>query len=148
MWRNIMLNYVFIFFCLCFCAVCLATSATDQTGSWSKWTSDSLSPVSVLSPTTTPGCSQTCRWWTHTYTYLKRNVLLSETEFSLLNVYPQGDKCIMGQERSFRKRKDTAFCIKGKSYTSALTTKPCQCSEKDFNWWDYRSIENPSQTPD
>ncbi|XP_067436435.1 VPS10 domain-containing receptor SorCS2 isoform X3 [Thunnus thynnus] len=45
----------------------------------------------------------------------------------------QGEKCIMGQERSFRKRKDTAFCIKGKSYTSALTTKPCQCSEKDFN---------------
>ncbi|TKS92590.1 VPS10 domain-containing receptor [Collichthys lucidus] len=44
-----------------------------------------------------------------------------------------GEKCIMGQERSFRKRKDTAFCIKGKSYTSALTTKPCQCSEKDFN---------------
>uniref|UniRef100_A0A8C4I610 VPS10 domain-containing receptor SorCS2 n=1 Tax=Dicentrarchus labrax TaxID=13489 RepID=A0A8C4I610_DICLA len=45
----------------------------------------------------------------------------------------QGEKCIMGQERSFRKRKDTAFCIKGKSYTSALTTKPCQCTEKDFN---------------
>ncbi|KAM9390744.1 VPS10 domain-containing receptor SorCS2-like, partial [Salvelinus alpinus] len=45
----------------------------------------------------------------------------------------QGEECIMGQERSFRKRKDTAFCIKGRSYTSALTTKPCQCSEKDFN---------------
>uniref|UniRef100_A0A4W5NIW6 VPS10 domain-containing receptor SorCS2 n=1 Tax=Hucho hucho TaxID=62062 RepID=A0A4W5NIW6_9TELE len=45
----------------------------------------------------------------------------------------KGEKCIMGQERSFRKRKDTAFCIKGKSYTSALTTKTCQCSEKDFN---------------
>uniref|UniRef100_A0A8D3DC09 Sortilin related VPS10 domain containing receptor 2 n=1 Tax=Scophthalmus maximus TaxID=52904 RepID=A0A8D3DC09_SCOMX len=45
----------------------------------------------------------------------------------------QGEKCIMGQERSFRKRKDTAFCIKGKSYTSALSTKPCQCTEKDFN---------------
>uniref|UniRef100_A0A4W6DGG1 VPS10 domain-containing receptor SorCS2 n=1 Tax=Lates calcarifer TaxID=8187 RepID=A0A4W6DGG1_LATCA len=45
----------------------------------------------------------------------------------------QGERCIMGQERSFRKRKDTAFCIKGKSYTSALTTKPCQCTEKDFN---------------
>uniref|UniRef100_A0A8C9ZYK3 VPS10 domain-containing receptor SorCS2 n=1 Tax=Sander lucioperca TaxID=283035 RepID=A0A8C9ZYK3_SANLU len=45
----------------------------------------------------------------------------------------QGEKCIMGQERSFRKRKDTAFCIKGKSYTSALTTKPCQCTEQDFN---------------
>uniref|UniRef100_A0A3P9BP80 VPS10 domain-containing receptor SorCS2 n=1 Tax=Maylandia zebra TaxID=106582 RepID=A0A3P9BP80_9CICH len=43
------------------------------------------------------------------------------------------EKCIMGQERTFRKRKDTAFCIKGKSYTSALTNKPCQCTEKDYN---------------
>ncbi|KAJ0055861.1 hypothetical protein NL108_013982, partial [Boleophthalmus pectinirostris] len=44
-----------------------------------------------------------------------------------------GEKCIMGQERSFRKRKETSFCIKGKSYTSALSTKPCQCTERDFN---------------
>uniref|UniRef100_A0A665U2L0 VPS10 domain-containing receptor SorCS2 n=1 Tax=Echeneis naucrates TaxID=173247 RepID=A0A665U2L0_ECHNA len=44
----------------------------------------------------------------------------------------RGEKCIMGQERSFRKRKDTAFCIKGKSYTSSLNTKPCHCAEKDF----------------
>ncbi|KAL0970451.1 hypothetical protein UPYG_G00242140 [Umbra pygmaea] len=45
----------------------------------------------------------------------------------------QGEKCIMGQERSFRKRKDTSSCIKGSSYTSALTAKPCPCSDGDFN---------------
>ncbi|KAK0139771.1 VPS10 domain-containing receptor SorCS2 [Merluccius polli] len=45
----------------------------------------------------------------------------------------QGEKCIMGQERSFRRRRDGAFCIKGKSYTSALTAKPCRCTERDFN---------------
>ncbi|XP_043101530.1 VPS10 domain-containing receptor SorCS2 isoform X2 [Puntigrus tetrazona] len=44
----------------------------------------------------------------------------------------QGEKCIMGQERMYRRRKESSFCIKGKSYTSALTTKPCQCTEKDF----------------
>uniref|UniRef100_A0AAY4A3N1 VPS10 domain-containing receptor SorCS2 n=1 Tax=Denticeps clupeoides TaxID=299321 RepID=A0AAY4A3N1_9TELE len=38
----------------------------------------------------------------------------------------QGEKCIMGQERSYRKRKESALCIKGKSYTSALMSKPCQ----------------------
>lgn len=51
---------------------------------------------------------------------------------SLLHV--QGEKCIMGQEQSFRKRKDTSFCIKGKSYTSTLSSRPCQCTERDFNW--------------
>uniref|UniRef100_A0A3Q2YTJ5 VPS10 domain-containing receptor SorCS2 n=1 Tax=Hippocampus comes TaxID=109280 RepID=A0A3Q2YTJ5_HIPCM len=45
----------------------------------------------------------------------------------------QGEKCIMGQEQTFRRRKDTAFCVKGKSYTSALGTKACQCTEQDFN---------------
>lgn len=59
----------------------------------------------------------------------------SETEFSLVCGHPQGETCIMGKELSFRKRRDTSFCIKGKSYTSALITKPCQCTEKDFGWW-------------
>uniref|UniRef100_A0A3B5L4U6 VPS10 domain-containing receptor SorCS2 n=1 Tax=Xiphophorus couchianus TaxID=32473 RepID=A0A3B5L4U6_9TELE len=44
----------------------------------------------------------------------------------------QGEKCIMGRERTFRKRKDSAFCVKGKSYTSALTASPCQCTDSDF----------------
>ncbi|XP_056608516.1 VPS10 domain-containing receptor SorCS2 isoform X2 [Triplophysa dalaica] len=44
----------------------------------------------------------------------------------------QGEKCIMGQERMYRRRKESSFCIKGKSYTSALMAKPCQCTEKDF----------------
>ncbi|MFT7797421.1 VPS10 domain-containing receptor SorCS2 [Arapaima gigas] len=45
----------------------------------------------------------------------------------------QGESCIMGQERSYRRRKDSAFCIKGNSFTWALTARPCQCSEKDFS---------------
>ncbi|XP_052002910.1 VPS10 domain-containing receptor SorCS2-like isoform X4 [Xyrauchen texanus] len=44
----------------------------------------------------------------------------------------EGEKCIMGQERIYRRRKLSSFCIKGKSFTSALTAKPCQCTEKDF----------------
>jgi len=48
----------------------------------------------------------------------------------------QGEKCIMGQERMYRRRKESSFCIKGKSYTSVLTAKPCQCTEKDFAWYE------------
>lgn len=46
---------------LCVFAVCLDTSATGQTGSWSKWTSGSLFHVSVLSLIMNPGSSQTYR---------------------------------------------------------------------------------------
>ncbi|XP_057201149.1 VPS10 domain-containing receptor SorCS2 isoform X4 [Triplophysa rosa] len=55
----------------------------------------------------------------------------------------QGEKCIMGQERMYRRRKESSFCIKGKSYTSALTAKPCQCTEKDFTC-DYGFERAPS----
>ncbi|XP_062850585.1 VPS10 domain-containing receptor SorCS2 [Trichomycterus rosablanca] len=45
----------------------------------------------------------------------------------------QGEQCIMGQERSYRRRRAASLCVKGKSYVSALTAKPCQCTEKDFS---------------
>lgn len=79
---------------------------------------------------------------THTYTHA---VYIPATGVCVcvLNwilVFPQGEKCIMGQERSFRKRKDTAFCIKGKSYTSAVSSQPCQCTERDFTWWEHTHL--------
>ncbi|KAL0596660.1 VPS10 domain-containing receptor SorCS2, partial [Plecturocebus cupreus] len=44
----------------------------------------------------------------------------------------QGDRCIMGQQRNFRKRKATSWCIKGRSFTSALTSLVCKCRDSDF----------------
>ncbi|KAJ6661324.1 hypothetical protein lerEdw1_014952 [Lerista edwardsae] len=44
----------------------------------------------------------------------------------------QGDRCIMGQQRSFRKRKSSSWCIKGRRFMSALTSKVCECSHSDF----------------
>ncbi|XP_031197681.1 VPS10 domain-containing receptor SorCS2 isoform X1 [Mastomys coucha] len=44
----------------------------------------------------------------------------------------QGDRCIMGQQRSFRKRKPTSWCVKGRSFTSALTSRVCKCRDSDF----------------
>ncbi|XP_078534650.1 VPS10 domain-containing receptor SorCS2 isoform X2 [Lissotriton helveticus] len=44
----------------------------------------------------------------------------------------EGEHCIMGQQRSFRKRKASSWCIKGKSFTSVLTSKICQCADSDF----------------
>ncbi|KAL1790303.1 VPS10 domain-containing receptor 2 [Sigmodon hispidus] len=44
----------------------------------------------------------------------------------------QGDHCIMGQQRSYRKRKSTSWCVKGRSFTSALTSRVCKCRDSDF----------------
>ncbi|XP_053422712.1 VPS10 domain-containing receptor SorCS2 isoform X5 [Nycticebus coucang] len=55
----------------------------------------------------------------------------------------QGDHCIMGQQRSFRKRKPMSWCIKGKSFTSALTSRVCECQDSDF-LCDYGFERSPS----
>ncbi|XP_074251961.1 VPS10 domain-containing receptor SorCS2 isoform X7 [Saimiri boliviensis] len=55
----------------------------------------------------------------------------------------QGDRCIMGQQRSFRKRKPTSWCIKGRSFTSALTSRVCECRDSDF-LCDYGFERSPS----
>uniref|UniRef100_A0A8C9PWM5 Sortilin related VPS10 domain containing receptor 2 n=1 Tax=Spermophilus dauricus TaxID=99837 RepID=A0A8C9PWM5_SPEDA len=44
----------------------------------------------------------------------------------------QGDDCIMGQQRSFRKRKPTSWCVKGRSFTAALKSRVCPCRDADF----------------
>ena len=46
----------------------------------------------------------------------------------------QGDRCIMGQQRSFRKRKPSSWCIKGRAFTSALASRVCACRASDFLW--------------
>ncbi|XP_040351098.1 VPS10 domain-containing receptor SorCS2 [Herpailurus yagouaroundi] len=59
----------------------------------------------------------------------------------------KGDRCIMGQQRSFRKRKPTSWCVKGKSFTSALEARVCRCRESDF-LCDYGFERAPSSGSD
>lgn len=76
-------------------------------------------------------------------THRSHTSVLSFSKLLYPSFTPQGEKCIMGQERSFRKRKDTSFCIKGKSYTSALSSQPCQCTDRDFTWWAHVTCSRP-----
>ncbi|XP_062963997.1 VPS10 domain-containing receptor SorCS2 isoform X2 [Cynocephalus volans] len=59
----------------------------------------------------------------------------------------QGDRCIMGQQRSFRKRKPTSWCINGRSFTSALVSHVCECRDSDF-LCDYGFERSPSSESD
>ncbi|XP_060044496.1 VPS10 domain-containing receptor SorCS2 isoform X2 [Erinaceus europaeus] len=44
----------------------------------------------------------------------------------------QGDRCIMGLQRSFRKRKASSRCVKGKGFSAPLTSRVCPCRPSDF----------------
>eukprot|EP00069_Balaena_mysticetus_P004676 bmy_17474T0 len=59
----------------------------------------------------------------------------------------QGDRCVLGQQRSFRRRKPTSWCIKGRSFTAALTARVCQCRDSDF-LCDYGFERTPSSESD
>ncbi|XP_037386320.1 VPS10 domain-containing receptor SorCS2, partial [Talpa occidentalis] len=58
----------------------------------------------------------------------------------------QGDRCIMGQQRSFRRRRPAAWCVQGRSFTSALTSRVCACRDSDF-LCDYGFERAPSAEP-
>ncbi|KAJ8783420.1 hypothetical protein J1605_009125 [Eschrichtius robustus] len=59
----------------------------------------------------------------------------------------QGDRCVLGQQRSFRRRKPMSWCIKGRSFTAALTARVCQCRDSDF-LCDYGFERTPSSESD
>ncbi|XP_057561948.1 VPS10 domain-containing receptor SorCS2 [Hippopotamus amphibius kiboko] len=59
----------------------------------------------------------------------------------------QGGRCVMGQQRSFRRRKPTSWCVKGRSFTAARTARVCQCRESDF-LCDYGFERTPSSESD
>ncbi|KAM8802368.1 VPS10 domain-containing receptor SorCS2 isoform 1-T1 [Rhynchonycteris naso] len=65
--------------------------------------------------------------------------------WDLINL--QGDSCLMGQRRSFRKRKYTSWCVKGKNFTSALASQVCPCQDSDF-LCDYGFERSPSSESD
>lgn len=45
----------------------------------------------------------------------------------------QGEACIMGAKRIYKKRKSEKKCMQGK-YAGAMTSAPCVCTEADFDW--------------
>ncbi|XP_072112009.1 VPS10 domain-containing receptor SorCS2 isoform X2 [Mobula birostris] len=56
----------------------------------------------------------------------------SPNDYDSWDLMNQDEHCIMGEKRQFRKRKISSWCIKGKNFTSALVSKPCQCTAFDF----------------
>uniref|UniRef100_A0A8C2P175 PKD domain-containing protein n=1 Tax=Capra hircus TaxID=9925 RepID=A0A8C2P175_CAPHI len=59
----------------------------------------------------------------------------------------QGDRCVMGQQRSFRRRKPASWCVTGRSFTAALTARVCPCRASDF-LCDYGFERAPSSESD
>lgn len=70
---------------------------------------------------------------THTHTPQRRtNPVFSFLPLSYSGL--QGEPCLMGVKRIYRKLKPTSRCVMGKTYSVSMASGPCDCTEADFEW--------------
>nr|XP_055060541.1 VPS10 domain-containing receptor SorCS1 isoform X1 [Misgurnus anguillicaudatus] len=55
-----------------------------------------------------------------------------ESDYVQWNLHDQGEHCLMGVKRVYRKLKATARCVMGKTYSVTMISDHCACTESDF----------------
>uniref|UniRef100_A0A8C4S1L2 Sortilin related VPS10 domain containing receptor 1 n=1 Tax=Erpetoichthys calabaricus TaxID=27687 RepID=A0A8C4S1L2_ERPCA len=55
-----------------------------------------------------------------------------EEDYQTWHLHNQGDPCIMGMKRIYRKLKPPARCIMGREHSLTMTSEPCLCTQSDF----------------
>ncbi|XP_030308973.1 VPS10 domain-containing receptor SorCS1 [Calypte anna] len=115
----------------------------DEGGSWSKYSFTSL-PLFVDGVLGEPGeetlimtvfghFSHRSEW--HLVKVDYKSIFdrrCAEEDYRPWQLHSQGEACIMGAKRIYRKRKSEKKCMQGK-YAGAMTSKPCVCTEADFD---------------
>uniref|UniRef100_A0ABM5G1Z2 VPS10 domain-containing receptor SorCS1 isoform X1 n=1 Tax=Pogona vitticeps TaxID=103695 RepID=A0ABM5G1Z2_9SAUR len=56
----------------------------------------------------------------------------AEDDYRPWQLHSQGEACIMGAKRIYKKRKSEKKCMQGK-YAGAMESEPCVCTEADFD---------------
>ncbi|XP_048361260.1 VPS10 domain-containing receptor SorCS1 isoform X2 [Sphaerodactylus townsendi] len=56
----------------------------------------------------------------------------ADDDYRPWQLHSQGEACIMGAKRIYKKRKSEKKCMQGK-YAGAMTSEPCVCTEADFD---------------
>uniref|UniRef100_A0A6I8PNT2 VPS10 domain-containing receptor SorCS1 n=1 Tax=Ornithorhynchus anatinus TaxID=9258 RepID=A0A6I8PNT2_ORNAN len=56
----------------------------------------------------------------------------AEEDYLPWQLHSQGEACIMGAKRIYKKRKSEKKCMQGK-YAGAMASEPCVCTEADFD---------------
>ncbi|XP_056136546.1 VPS10 domain-containing receptor SorCS1 [Lampris incognitus] len=56
----------------------------------------------------------------------------TEADYQTWHLHNQGEPCLMGVKRIYRKLKPTARCVMGKTFSVSMTSSPCDCTQADF----------------
>ncbi|XP_043911474.1 VPS10 domain-containing receptor SorCS1-like [Protopterus annectens] len=55
-----------------------------------------------------------------------------EGDYQTWQLHNQGELCIMGEKRSYKRRKTETRCMVGKEFVGAMRSEPCACTAYDF----------------
>ncbi|XP_061763867.1 VPS10 domain-containing receptor SorCS1 isoform X2 [Nerophis ophidion] len=56
----------------------------------------------------------------------------TEADYQTWHLHNQGEPCLMGVKRIYRKLKPTSRCVMGKLRSVSMVSGPCDCTEADF----------------
>ncbi|NP_001099837.2 VPS10 domain-containing receptor SorCS3 precursor [Rattus norvegicus] len=56
----------------------------------------------------------------------------TKEDFETWHLLNQGEPCVMGERKIFKKRKPGAQCALGREYSGSVTSEPCVCADWDF----------------
>ncbi|XP_061883144.1 VPS10 domain-containing receptor SorCS1 isoform X2 [Entelurus aequoreus] len=56
----------------------------------------------------------------------------TEADYQTWHLHNQGEPCLMGVKRIYRKLKPTSRCVMGKLHSVSMVSGPCDCTEADF----------------
>uniref|UniRef100_A0A452RE48 Sortilin related VPS10 domain containing receptor 1 n=1 Tax=Ursus americanus TaxID=9643 RepID=A0A452RE48_URSAM len=101
----------------------------DEGRSWSKYSFTSI-PLFVDGVLGEPG--EETLIMTHMLYFVFFSKILSVHLCERILVSLQGEACIMGAKRIYKKRKSERKCMQGK-YAGAMESEPCVCTEADFD---------------
>ncbi|XP_061833153.2 VPS10 domain-containing receptor SorCS1 isoform X4 [Nerophis lumbriciformis] len=62
----------------------------------------------------------------------------TEADYQTWHLHNQGEPCLMGVKRIYRKLKPTSRCVMGKLHSVSMVSGPCDCTEADFEC--YRKV--------
>ncbi|XP_020494740.2 VPS10 domain-containing receptor SorCS1 isoform X2 [Labrus bergylta] len=72
----------------------------------------------------------------------------TEADYQTWHLHDEGEPCLMGVKRIYRKLKPPSRCVMGKTYSVSMTSGPCDCTEADFECdYGYERRTNGKCTP-
>uniref|UniRef100_A0A7M4F0H0 Sortilin related VPS10 domain containing receptor 3 n=1 Tax=Crocodylus porosus TaxID=8502 RepID=A0A7M4F0H0_CROPO len=71
----------------------------------------------------------------------------NKDDYQTWHLHNQGEPCVMGERKIYKKRKPGAQCALGRDYSRTVVSEPCVCADGDFDDYGYERHSNNQCVP-